>query len=619
MIIFDTHSQNKIYSNDKFKQLDGFLSLEDAKISLAEFLYNNLGFTVELLFNLKIYPFQEIILRSWFDHNFCLNVWGRGSSKSWLCAVFCCLYPIFFPRTRIVLASNAFRSTRRLIQQIERFINAKGADLLRECYYEKRGKLEFVRRADEMTLDISEGQIIAIPLNEKIRGTRGDILIVDEFLMVPEDIYKSVLMPFLTARNDIQEQLEAQELRDTMIIDKDLSSEDIALAASTKKIIGLTSASYDFEFIYRLYMNWVEKAKKPNIGKSSYFISRISYQALPETLIDKEIVEEAKSGGENTASFQREFMAIFSSSSDGYFNIRKLHEFTVKDGDLPCVQLKGNPSSKYILAIDPSFSDSKTSDFFAMGVYLLNPDHRSITQVHTYAKTGGDANLKDHIEYLYYLVSCFNIVMIIGDFGGGNFNFIKACNESNYFVERNLKLDFFEGNFDEEDYMGQLKIARNSYNLNGKKICYTQHYQRTNWIRQANEHLKTQIEAGKVYFASRLTSHEQMFKKATESELPIIFKDNVDFERGILDYIASQDDLIEQTKRQLALIEVKVTSQGTMQFDLPQHLKQSKSPGRARRDLYSTLVMGCWAAKAYFDMTMLEDEPAYNTFEPFLA
>ena len=23
--------------------------------------------------------------------------------------------------------------------------------------------------------------------------------------------------------------------------------------------------------------------------------------------------------------------------------------------------------------------------------------------------------------------------MIIGDFGGGNFNFIKACNESNYF------------------------------------------------------------------------------------------------------------------------------------------------------------------------------------------
>lgn len=617
MILFDPTVDNKTYSNDKFKELDGFLTMEDARSSLGEFLYNNIGLTVEYLFNLKIYPFQEIILRSWFDHNFCMNVWGRGGSKSFLVAIFCCLYPIFFPRTRIVLASNAFRSTRRLIQQIERFINAKGADLLRECYIERKGKLEFVRRADEMTLDINEGQIIAIPLNEKVRGTRADILVVDEFLMVPEDIYKSVLMPFLTARNDIQEQLTSEELKKSLMFDEKVTEEDINLAISTKKIIGLTSASYDFEFVYRLYLNWVEKTKTPILSRS-YFVSRISYQALPESLMDKNIAEEAKSGGENTASFQREWMAIFSSSSDGYFNIKKLHDNTIKDGDLPCVQLKGSTNAKYILAIDPSFSDSKSSDFFAIGVYLLNPDNRSITQVHSYAKTGGDAALKDHIQYLYYLISCFNVVMIIGDFGGGNFNFIKACNESNYFVERGLYLDFFEGNFDDEDYMAQLKIVRNSYNLSKKKICYTQVYQRTEWIRKANEHLKTQIECGKIHFASRLTGHDHMFKKAVDTELPIIFKDKVDFESNILDFIASQDDLIEQTKRQLALIEVRATSNGIMQFDLPQHLRQSKSPGRARRDLYSTLVMGSWAAKCYFDLTMMEDVPVDSYFEPVL-
>jgi len=545
-----------------------------------------------------------------------MNIWGRGCGKSYNVALFCCLYPIFFPRTRIVIASNAFRSTRRIIQQVERFINAKGADLLRECYTERRGKLEFVRRADEMTLDINEGQIIAIPLNEKIRGTRADILIVDEFLMVPEDIYKSVLMPFLTARNDIQEQLQMEELKKSMMLPEGLSEEDKDLAVSNKKIIGLSSASYDFEFIYRLYLNWVEKTKKPIISRS-YFVSRLGYQAVPESLLDKDISEEAKSGGENTASFQREWMAIFSSTSDGYFNIRKLHENTIKDGDLPCVQLKGNPDAKYILAIDPSFSDSQSSDFFAMGVYLLNSDHRSITQVHTYAKTGGDADLKDHIKYFYYLLSCFNIVMIIGDFGGGNFNFIKACNESNLFIERNLKLDFFEGNFDEEDYMGQLRVARHSYNLSSKKICYTQVYQRVNWIRKANEHLKTQIESRKVYFASRITGNESIFKKATTTELPVIFEGKV-FEQEISNFIEEQEMLIEQTKRQLALIEVKVTSQGTMQFDLPQHLRQSKSPGRARRDNYACLVLGCWGAKAYMDMTMLEDEPVNNTFDPIL-
>lgn len=617
MILYDPTNDNRIYSNNKFKELEDFLSLEDARISLAEFLYNNIGLTVEYLFNLKIYPYQEIILRSWFDHNFCMNVWGRGCGKTYNVAIFCCLYPIFFPRTRIVLASNAFRSTRRLIQQIERFINAKGADLLRECYIEKSGRLEFVRRADEMTLDINEGQIIAVPLNEKIRGTRADILIVDEFLMIPEDIYKSVLMPFLTARNDIQEQLTAEELKKSLMIEDKVNQEDLDMAVSTKKIIGLTSASYDFEFVYRLYLNWVEKTKKPILSRS-YFVSRIGYQAVPPTLLDKEVTEEAKSGGENTASFQREWMAIFSSSSDGYFNIKKLHDNTIRDGDLPCIQLKGNPGSKYILAIDPSFSDSKSSDFFAIGVYLLNSDNRSITQVHSYAKTGGDAALKDHIQYLYYLITCFNVVMIIGDFGGGNFNFIKACNESNYFVERGLYLEFFEGNFDDEDYMGQLRVVRNSYNLSIRKICYTQVYQRSEWIRKANEHLKTQIECGKIHFASRLTGHDAMFKKAVDTELPIVFKDKNDFETNILDFIALQDDLIEQTKRQLALIEVRVTSNGIMQFDLPQHLRQSKSPGRARRDLYSTLVMGSWISKCYFDLTMLEDEPVSHTFDPIL-
>lgn len=617
MIIYDSEISNQIYSNDKFKKLEGYLPIEEARVSLPEFLYNNLGFTVELFFNLKIFPFQEVILRSWFDHNFCMNVWGRGCAKSYTVAIFCCLYPLFFPRTRIVLASNAFRSTRRLIQQIERFINAKGADLLKQCYMARKGKLEFVRRADEMTLDINDGQIIAIPLNEKIRGTRGDILIVDEFLMVPEDIYKSVLMPFLTARNDIQEKLEEDALRTSLMMSNDISAEDAAMATSNKKIIGLSSASYDFEFIYRLYMDWVDKIQKPKLSRS-YFVSRLSYQAVPETLIDKEIVEEAKSGGENTASFQREFMAIFSSSSDGYFNIRKLHEFTVKDGDLPCVQLIGSKEAKYILSIDPSLSDSHSSDYFAMGVYLLNQDHRSITQVHTYAKSGGDTDLKGHIQYLYYLLSCFNIVMIIGDFGGGNFNFIQACNQSNYFVERNIKLDFIEGDFDAEDYFEQIKMAKSSYNQSARKICYTQKFQHTEWIRKANEHLKTQIESGKIFFASRLTGHESMFKRAVETETPVIFEGKSDFDNKILDFIANQDDMIEQTKRQLALIEPTITSRGTMSFDLPQHLRRSKSPGRCRKDNYTCLVLGSWAAKVYFDMNSQLDEPVYHTFDPIL-
>ena len=547
--------------------------------------------------------------------------WGNGfiSHNSYLAAIFCCIYPIFFPNTRIVISSNSFRATRRIILLVEKLINAKGATLLKQCFVHKKGELEFVRRADEMTLDINGGQIIALPLNEKIRGTRGDVLLADEFFQIPEDIYKSVLIPFLMAKNNIQEQLDLQEYEDALIANGQLQENQRTFLESYKKVIALSSASYDFEFLYRLYMEWLEKIVNPNKqtleDRRTYFVSRLSYRALPKELIEKEIIEEVKAGGESTASFQRECMALFSSSSDGYFNIRKLHSCTVKDGDLPCVQLRGTPESKYLVAIDPSFSSSKSSDFFAMGVYLLNPDNRSLIQVHTYGVAGGE--LKDHIRYLYYILTNFNVVFLIGDFGGANFDFIQTVNESAYFIDRNIKLQFVEGNFDSEDYLTELKNAKNSYRLLDRKFCYRQLFG-SEWIRKANEHLQAQIDYEKVWFASRLSAHETMFQKALETEVPVIFKDKNDQEMKMFDFIANQDDFIEQTKRQLALIEVKTTVQGTMQFDLPQHLKRSKSVGRSRRDNYTCLLMACWGAKAYMDMIFSSNEPVYTTFEPII-
>lgn len=613
MIQFDDNVERRIYSSREFEQLSGYLDEGIAKQSLSRFLYSNLGFTVKLLFGIEIFPYQEIILRGWFDHNFNYFVATRGGAKSFLAALYACLYPIFYPETKIIFTSNSFRATRRLINTAEKLINAKEAVLLKQCYTSRTGKIEFCRRADEMVLEINGGSITALPLNTKIRGFRASVLICDEFGQIPSDIYTNILVPFLLSKDNIQEELKLKEINSEL---GSMSYELPPILQYNKRIVCLTSATYDFEFAYKVYMEWLDKCKTEKKGTRTYFVARMSYKSLPPELVEKEIVEEAKSGGENTASFQREFMAIFSSSSDGYFNIRKLHEYTVRDGQLPCVQLRGLPGAKYILSIDPSFSDAQSSDLFGMGVYMLSPETRSITQVHTYGVAGGE--LKDHIRYLHYILSSFNVVMVIGDFGGGNFNFIQACNESNYFAERNLKLDFFDGDFDAEDYLDQLRAARNSYKLHEYKICYTQKFQRTEWIRKANEHLQSQIDYGKVYFASRLTGHEDMFKKAIETELPILFEDRSDFEKNILDFIATQDDLIEQTKRQLALIEVKATAQGTMQFDLPQHLRRSKSASRARKDLYTCLLMGCWASKVYLDMTYLEDEPVSNTFDPIL-
>ena len=73
-----------------------------------------------------------------------------------------------------------------------------------------------------------------------------------------------------------------------------------------------------------------------------------------------------KLGGVSNSSFQREYCAQFTDGSDSYFSAKKMHECTIPDGEEPTLRLSTQDGSKYIIAIDPSFSNSPSSDYFAM-------------------------------------------------------------------------------------------------------------------------------------------------------------------------------------------------------------------------------------------------------------
>ena len=85
-----------------------------------------------------------------------------------------------------------------------------------------------------------------------------------------------------------------------------------------------------------------------------------------------------------------------------------------------------------------------------------------------------------------------------------------------------------------------------------------------------------------------------------------------------LDLIETQDDLVYQTKKQCALVEVKSTARGTQTFDLPQHLKRSTSVNRARKDNYTTLMLANWSLKCYYDIMTIDKESLNNTFNPIM-
>lgn len=590
--------------NDQFLALKGELDDREAKISLAKFLRANLGFTTELISGIKLAAYQEATLKGMMNRNFSMCVWGRGCGKTFIASIFCFLQCIFEPGTKILIAGPTFRTARFIFNNLEKLVDSKGAELLSQCFGAKS------KRNDQFEWNINGGTITAIPLNgEKIRGFRANVLVLDEYLLLPEDIVKTVLMPFLVAPQNMKERLEIREMETRLIEQGAMKEEDRMVFENNSKMIALSSASYTFENLFKTYKEWMEKIQNNDHYDAKYFISQMGYEALPEEMVDPTIIEEAQTGGVSNSSFQREYCAQFTDGSDSYFSAKKMHECTIPDGEEPTLRLSTQDGSKYIIAIDPSFSNSPSSDYFAMTIMELNEENKTATAVHSYAIAGG--NLKDHIAYMHYLTDSFNVVMVIIDNAG--YQFLDSCNENDKF--KNKKLKFIDFNSDAEgvDYEKMLRNAKRQYNKELGHICFKQVFT-TNFIRNANEYLQACIDHKKVWFGSRIAPNPDAFMRESNKRLPIIYPKG----EGILDLIENQDNLIYQTKKQCALLEVNSTARGTQSFDLPQHLKRNTSANRARKDNYTTLMLGNWAVKCYFDMMDLGEINVNSTFSPLM-
>ncbi len=597
--------------NDEYSRLKDTLEDKEAKITLAKFLRSNIGITTELISGIKLWPYQEIVIKGMLNRNFCMNVWGRGASKSFSAAVFCFLQCIFEPKSKILIAGPTFRTARSIFNSIEKITESKGADLLMQAFGAKS------KRNDEYDWSINEGSIKAIPLSgEKIRGFRANVLVLDEFLLLPEDIIKNVLMPFLIVPQDIKERISIREQEDELIRQGAMTEADRMEFKNTSKMIALSSASYTFENLYKTYKEWCDNIYSKEPTSATYFVSQLSYEALPPEMIDSSITEEAQNGGASHASFLREYCAQFTDGSDSYFSMKKMEECTLKFEERPHSQIRGDSGKQYILAMDPNMSDSPNADYFAMAILEIDRENKNDVLVHAYAGLG---SLNTHIKYFHYLMTSFNIVYIICDNAGADI-FFNTYNESQFVNSESEKIKFIDFDSDLEgiEYTKMVQKAKSQYNLENKQIAVTQVFT-TTFIRRGNENLQAAIDYKKIWFASKTVANETFFNEEINKRIPeeIIFvEENKDWNK--LDLIEHQDLLVYNTKKQCSLVEFTTSSRGSVNFDLPQHLKRSNSPNRARKDNYTALMLAKWGSKCYNDIMSTENKIVAAGFTPIL-
>jgi hypothetical protein len=602
--------------NLEILQREGFIDEREAKLLLYRFMRENITWTTDLISGVKLFPFQHMAIKAMFETDYFMGVWSRGMSKSFTTGIYAFLDAILHQGMEIGILSKSFRQSKMIFKKIEDIAAKPEAAFLAQCITKK------TKSNDEWLMEIGTSRIRALPLGdgEKLRGFRFHRIIIDEFLLMPERIYNEVIVPFLSV---VENPTQRQELYDleTRLIKENKMKESERYAWPNNKLIMLSSASYKFEYMYKLYSQFEEliSGQQTDSSNARRAIMQFSYDCAPGQLYDQNLISQAKATM-SQSQFEREFGAIFTDDSSGYFKTSRMAECTVPDGMSPSVEVKGEIGEKYLLAFDPSWAESESSDDFAMSVFKLDDKKKTGTLVHSYAMSG--ANLKQHIQYFDYLLSNFDIVSIVGDYNGG-VQFLNAINESRVFKRKKIELKNMTASFDkQEDYHKDLLHAKREYNRKNHLICFLRKPS-SSWIRLANELLQANLDHKRIWFGSRAIDdsyHEQVRKKIPIDKLK--FLRTIDSEERqsprakMIDFVEHQHEMIELTKSECALIQIKTSPQGAQTFDLPDNLKRQTGPDKARKDSYSALILGNWMVRIYYDMMDVDTENIQTTFVP---
>jgi hypothetical protein len=599
--------------NSDITSIEGFLEEDVAKEHLFKFLKENITFTTNLVSGVDLFPFQHMAIKAMFETDYFMGVWSRGMSKSFTTGIYAFLDAILHQGVEIGILAASFRQSKQIFKKIEDITTKPEARMLANCITKKS------KSNDEWLMEIGRSRIRALPLGDgsKLRGFRFHRIIIDEFLLMPERIYNEVIVPFLSVVENPTQREDLYNL-ETKLIEQGKMKEEDRYVWPNNKLIMLSSASYKFEYMYKLYSQF-EQLIESQADNATRCIMQFSYDCAPKQLYDQNLINQAKATM-SQSQFEREFGALFTDDSSGYFKTSRMAACTVIDGEDPHVEIKGVPEDEYILAFDPSWSESESSDDFAMQVLKYHKHNGTSTLVHSYAMSG--TPLREHIFYFYYLIKNFNIVAIVGDYNGG-VQFINAVNESQLFKSQNIKIKTLDGDFDKMDtYNQELRAAKLQYNKKDYKYLILRK-PTSDWIRRANELLQSNFDHKRIWFGSRAVDESyntQRLKKIPIKKLKFLRLSDEEQKQTdsakMIDFIEHQYDMITMTKNQCALIQITTSPQGTQTFGLPPELRRQSGPDKARKDSYSALILGSWMTKIFYDMNNAKEQQVSSTFVP---
>jgi len=523
----------------------------DKAIDMIGFYRDHPVFAAEDLLGLDLDTPQKIILEEMWFRPYTIVTAGRGCGKSFLLSVVSALYGLLYPGKRVLIMSPSFRQSKMVFEELKK--RHTESPLLREacqkkpivgsdrCYLNIRG-----------TGDKTGSSIEAYPLGDgsRIRGLRGHFILVDEFAQVPEDIFEMVIRPMGATTTSPMENVRRLQMLKDKLEDGILTLDEYEYerdGMQTNKIVGVTSAYYQFNHVYRRIQKYQEEIDK---GSDKYGLCSVSYEDMAEGFLDSNNINEAKTTM-SRIEFNLEYRGIWESDSDGVFKASLLE--SCKTRACP-VRIKGELGKKYIIGVDPA----RSSDAFAVVVIEVgNPSF----VVHAFQVTG--ETFPKMSQIIYDFCNKFDATLVMMDAGaGGGGVAIKDILSSEQFSKGHLILDM-----DDDDHK----------KLKGQRI-----------LRMQDPSPRTNAES--VFAALNLLEQDLL-------RFPLQPTDgNEDKEHIFGD--------IKEMMNQMMLITSTQTKSGLVHFDIP-----ASGKGKRKKDLYSAFVLA--AKGLYDTVVAREEETYY--------
>lgn len=265
----------------------------------------------EEVLGLRLRLFQKFLLWAMNYNTKTVLITCRGLGKTFLTAIFCVIRCILYPGTIIVVASKTRKQSNEVIGKVKNILMPNSPILRTEIS-------DILMNQYDSTITFrNSSNIVVCTASDNSRGLRCNLLLVDEFRMVDQNIYNTVLKKFLNVNRQPGYMRKA---------------EYINMPTEENKTILLSSAYFSDNWAYD---ETKTTAAQMISGNFPYFTCALPYQlAIKENLLTRErVMEELSDSSYNEITFSMEMEALFyTGAADGC-----LYEH----GDLvPCRKIK---------------------------------------------------------------------------------------------------------------------------------------------------------------------------------------------------------------------------------------------------------------------------------------